>query len=65
MAVPAMTDNSEADAALGSAGPGANKVFAGHPLEDVGGALAMLTAMLLAGVAHDDKEHASQPTWHG
>ena len=33
---------------------GANEVFAGQPVEDVGGALALLTAMLLAGVAQGE-----------
>jgi hypothetical protein len=37
----------------------ANKVFAGQSMEDVGGALALLTAMLVAGVMQDEdlEEH--------
>ena len=35
---------------------GANDVFAGQPLEDVGGALALLTAMLLVGTAQEEGE---------
>jgi hypothetical protein len=32
----------------------ANEAFQGQPMEDVGGALALLTAMFLAGLAQDD-----------
>ena len=35
---------------------GANDVFAGQPVEDVGGALALLTAMLLVGLARDEDD---------
>jgi hypothetical protein len=33
---------------------GANEVFSGQPMEDVGGALALLTAMLIAGLMQDE-----------
>ena len=52
---------------------GANDVFAGQPMEDVGGALALLTAMLLAGVMQDEEDQsqkrlvladgAARPSW--
>jgi hypothetical protein len=32
----------------------ANEAFAGQPMEDVGGALALLTAMLVAGLMQDE-----------
>jgi hypothetical protein len=32
----------------------ANEVFAGQSMEDVGGALALLTAMLVAGIMQDE-----------
>jgi hypothetical protein len=38
----------------------ANAVFAGHSLEDVGGALALLTAMLLVGVAQGEEDQSRQ-----
>jgi hypothetical protein len=33
----------------------ANVAFAGQPMEDVGGALALLTAMLVAGLMQDEE----------
>jgi hypothetical protein len=33
----------------------ANVVFAGQPMDDVGGALALLTAMLVAGLMQDEE----------
>jgi len=36
---------------------GANTVFAGHPMDDVAGALALLTAMMIAGsIDETDRE---------
>ena len=36
---------------------GANTVFAGHPMDDVSGALALLTAMMIAGsIDETDRE---------
>jgi hypothetical protein len=41
-----------------------NAVFAGQPMDDVGGALALLTAMLLAGVAQGEEDQGPQRmTW--
>ena len=39
----------------------ANEVFAGQPMEDVGGALAMLTAMLIAGLMQDEELEGHDP----
>ena len=39
----------------------ANVVFAGQPMEDVGGALAMLTAMLIAGLMQDEELEGHDP----
>ena len=33
----------------------ANEAFAGQPMEDVGGALALLTAMLVAGIMQEEE----------
>ena len=39
----------------------ANVAFAGQPMEDVGGALALLTAMLIAGLMQDEEFEGHDP----
>jgi len=39
----------------------ANDVFAGQSMEDVGGALALLTAMLVAGIMQDEELAGRDP----
>ena len=39
----------------------ANEAFAGQPMEDVGGALALLTAMLVAGLMQDEDLDGHDP----
>ena len=39
----------------------ANEAFAGQSMEDVGGALALLTAMLVAGIMQDEELEGRDP----
>ena len=54
LAVPQMSDDRETMQRWEALSQKANEAFAGQPMEDVGGALALLTAMLLAGVMQDE-----------
>jgi len=59
VAVPEMSEDREMLQRWEALSQQANVVFAGQPMEDVGGALALLTAMLIAGIMQDEdlEEH--------
>ena len=59
MAVPQMIMDTEMMRRWEALSQEANKAFAGQPMDDVGGALALLTAMLIAG-SMQDEEFADQ-----
>lgn len=56
-----MSDDTEMQQRWEKLAHSANEVFAGQPMEDVGGALAMLTAMLIAGLMQDEELEGHDP----
>jgi hypothetical protein len=55
MAVSSMSEDRAAIQRWEALSQKANEAFAGQPMEDVGGALALLTAMLVAGIMQDEE----------
>ena len=55
LAVPQMSEDTETMQRWEALAQKANEVFAGQPMEDVGGALALLTAMLVVGIMQDEE----------